>query len=85
MDTIWGTIKGFWNDWKARLYESVIANPFTWFLLVLFVVVEHANYQKGVTIDRMCELTGPHTASYAHPQNDRQELETICINRQSDD
>jgi hypothetical protein len=73
------------SGWITKFRESVIANPFAWFLIVLFVFVEHANYQKGVTIDRMCELTGPHNASYGHPNNAREELDTICVNRQPDD
>jgi hypothetical protein len=68
----------------ARFRDSVIANPFAWFLLVLFVIVEHANYQKGVTITRICELTGPHDVASRNPRNDREELDTICVNRQSD-
>lgn len=73
------------SGWLTRFRKSVIENPFTWFLVVLFAFVEYANYQKGVTIDRMCELTGSHEGSYSHPSTAREELDTICVNRQADD
>jgi hypothetical protein len=65
----------------ARVRQSVLENPFAWLLLALLLFVEYSNYKKGVIIDRVCELTGPHDAAWSHPKNDREELDNICVSR----
>ncbi|PAY03368.1 hypothetical protein CK489_39625 [Bradyrhizobium sp. UFLA03-84] len=68
---------------EARL--SFITHPLTWCLFALFLFVEYSNYQKGVTITRLCELTGNHEAGWAHPVTDKQELDTICVDHRGTD
>jgi hypothetical protein len=70
---------------KTWLLSSIAGNPAAWIFFVLFLIVEHANYQRGTELARVCELIGPHTASYGHPQNAREEIDTICAGRESDD
>ena len=65
----------------ARLRDSVLANPFVWFFFALFLFVEYSNYQKGVLIDRMCELTARHEAGFSHPKTAAEELDIICVDR----
>jgi hypothetical protein len=72
------------RQWAARVRASVVENPYAWLLLALFLFAEYSNYKKGVMIDRVCELTGPHDVATSHPKNDREELDNICISRQLD-
>jgi hypothetical protein len=72
------------RKWAETLRESVLTNPFTWLLLALFLFVEYSNYRKGIVIDRVCELTGPHDFATFRPKNNREELDNICISRQLD-
>ena len=69
----------------ARLESSLADHPFAWVLLGLFIIAEYHNYQKGVTITRICELTGDHDTSYVRARTARQELDMICTNRSADD
>lgn len=66
------------------LKDSFIANPLAWLLFALFLIAEHANYQKGKLLDQVCELTGEHDAAYGNPATDREKLDTICVDRQPD-
>lgn len=73
------------NKWTAKIRASVLENPFAWILFALVLIAEYNNYKKGVLIDHICELSGPHDVASGHPSNDKEELDNICINRQSDD
>jgi len=73
------------NKLWDNIRERILMNPTAWFLFALLVVAEYGNYQRRKELTRVCELTGPHDVSTAHPRNDREELDNICIERQSDD
>ena len=73
------------NKLFDKIRETVLANPTAWFLFILLVVAEYGNYRHGRELTRVCELTGPHDVASRAPKNDREELDTICINRQPDD
>jgi hypothetical protein len=73
------------KHWTTKLRESIIENPFAWILAGLFLFAEYSNYKKGMDIQRVCELTGPHDVASNHPRNDKEELDSICINRASDE
>jgi hypothetical protein len=62
----------------ARLSARFKANPVAWILAAAIILVEFWNYQKGVQLHRVCELTGPHNLTYGHPVTPKQELDTIC-------
>jgi hypothetical protein len=70
--------------WLAKFRDMVVKNPYAWLLLALFALAEYNNYKKGVLLDRLCELTGPHDVGTGHPKNDREELDNICIDRLDD-
>ncbi len=53
-------------------------------LFGLFALTEFWNWQRGRTIDRLCELTDGHPMFYAHPATARQELDSICAGRYAD-
>lgn len=65
--------------------QSVVRNPFVWALFALFLLVEYENYTKGADIRHVCELIGPHDFATAHPRNDKEEIDNICISYQADD
>lgn len=70
-----------WRNWTAKIREAVIENPYAWLLLGLFLLAEYNNYKKGLLIDRMCELSGPHDVAVYSPKSDSQELDNICAGR----
>ena len=70
--------------WRAQLWNNVIANPFAWFLLVAFVAAEYGNWRLGEKLDRVCELTGRHDFAVTNPRTDREELDNICVERESE-
>lgn len=43
------------------------------------------NWQARHSLHRVCQITGPHDASYGDPRTPRQELDTICSNFGDDD
>ena len=51
--------------------------------MLLLVIAEYGNYQRGKELDHVCELTGPHDVGFVSPKNDKEELDTI-ISRQPD-
>jgi hypothetical protein len=65
-----------------RIREGLLQNPLAWLLLVAFLIAEYGNYQRGIELDRVCELTGPHDVMTDHPRNVRDELDNICGPRQ---
>ena len=81
MITAWERIKAV----RSGLIASISGNPAAWVFFVLFAIAEHANYQRGSELTRVCELTGPHTASYARPINAQEEIDTICASREPED
>jgi hypothetical protein len=68
-----------------KISAGFFKNPVAWVLLVFFIIAEYGNYQRGKELDRVCELSGPHDFSYSQPKNDKEEIDTICVNRQSGD
>jgi hypothetical protein len=73
------------NGVMDKIRQRALANPVAWFLFILLVVAEYGNYRHGKELTRVCELTGPHDVASRVPRNDREELDNICISRQSDD
>ena len=73
------------TKWISKIREWVLENPFAWLLLGLFLIAEYNNYQKGLEIQHICELTGPHDIAAGNPRNDKEKLDNICISHQSDD
>lgn len=60
-----------------ELRASAIANPLTWFLFVLLLIAEYNNYQKGVEIQRICELLGAYDFAVSPSRTDRQEIDNL--------
>jgi hypothetical protein len=62
-----------------RIRRSIIENPLAWFLAALLLAVEYESHQRGRDLDRVCELFGPHDASYGHPATPREEKTRFAI------
>ena len=65
--------------------ESFVRNPAVWLLLGAFLLAEWGNWNRGAELSRVCQLLGDHDVSVAHPRTAKQEIDNICINRQSGD
>jgi len=65
----------------ASIRDKITSNPLAILFFVLFLFAEYWNYQKGVQLTEVCNLTGPHEA-YNRPNDpQRIRLDEFCLGR----
>jgi hypothetical protein len=65
-------------------FREGLTNPLAWLLFAALAIAEYGNYRRGIELDRVCELTGPHDVMTNKPASDREELDNICGARQGE-
>lgn len=68
----------------SQFRESIVENPITWALVALLTLAIYGNYQRGRELSRICDLLGPHDIRVSNPRTPQEEIDNICISRQSD-
>ena len=68
---------------RDKVRDTFQKNVVAWFLFALLLIAAYGNYQRGKELDRVCELSGPHVGVFSSPKNDKEELDSICVARQS--
>ncbi|WP_428668059.1 hypothetical protein [Reyranella sp.] len=69
----------------TRLSQSFSKNPLAWILFVLFLIAEGGNWQRGVELSRLCELTGLDDDLVANLTANQREIRRICVGRRPEE
>jgi hypothetical protein len=64
-------------------YRENISNPLLWVLIAALVLTGYDNYRKSQDISRVCALTGPHEIAVPIARSPREEVDNICVSRQT--
>jgi hypothetical protein len=68
----------------SGIKQSLNNDPVRWVLLALLILAVYGNYREGDDLAKVCELTGPHDVSVAHPLTTQQEITNICLRHEFD-
>lgn len=68
-----------------RFNQSLAKNPLLWVLLAAFLIAEHANWQRGHDLTRVCNLIPHDMVVYGHPIKPQEIIDKICSDHDGTD